>query len=173
MKRTLGFLALMTALNLFAITVGEKPKEATLEKENGGYAKDGSAWNSNSIKEKVYVMFYVDPDEKDANEAFSEALKKKEYRKRGAYGSIAIVNLAATWKPNFIIESLLKSKQKEFPDTIYVKDKNKVLVKEWNLADDSSDIIIFDKNGKVLFYKAGKMSKEDMQKAFTVIEENL
>jgi len=173
MNIKIGLVALMTTLNLFALTIGEKPKEATIEKENGGYVKDGSAWNSNSIKEKVYVMFYVDPDEKDANEAFSQALKKKEYRKKGAYSSIAIVNLAATWKPNFVIESILKGKQKEFPDTIYVKDKNKVLVKEWNLADDSSDIIIFDKNGKVLFYKAGKMSKDDMQKAFTIIEENL
>ncbi len=173
MKLAVGFVALMTTLNLFALTIGEKPKEATIEKENGGYVKDGSAWNSNSIKEKVYVMFYVDPDKKNVNEVFSQALKKKEYRKKGAYGSIAVVNLAATWKPNFVIESILKGKQKEFPDTIYVKDKNKVLVKEWNLADDSSDIIIFDKNGKVLFYKAGKMSEDDMQKAFTIIEENL
>jgi predicted transcriptional regulator len=136
-------------------------------------AKDGSAWNSKSIKDKVYVMFYVDPDEKDLNEAFSDALKAKHYREKGAYGSIAVVNLAATWKPNVIIESLLKSKQKEFPNTIYVKDKKSILVKEWNLADDNSDILIFDKDGTVLFYKAGKMSKDDMQKAFTIIEEHL
>jgi predicted transcriptional regulator len=169
----IALITLIAAANLFAITVGEKPKEVVIEKENGGLVKDGSPWNSNMLKDKVYVMFYVDPDEKDVNEDFSQALKTKEYRKKGDFGSLAVINLAATWKPNFIIESILKGKQKEFPKTIYVKDKKSVLVHEWNLADDNSDIIIFDKNSKVLFYKAGKMNDEDMQKAFKLIEENI
>jgi predicted transcriptional regulator len=173
MKIKVMLIALITAANLFAITVGEKPKEVVIEKENGGLVKDGSPWNSNMLKDKVYVMFYVDPDEKDLNEDFSQALKAKEYRKKGDFGSLAVINLAATWKPNFIIESILKGKQKEFPKTIYVKDKKSVLVNEWNLADDNSDIIIFDKSGKVLFYKAGKMDDEDMKKAFELIEENI
>jgi len=159
-------------VSLSALTVGEVPKAVTLSGENGGMAKDGAPWSSTSIKDKVYVMFYVDPDEKDLNSDFSDALKAKKYD-RANYGSIAVVNLAATWKPNFIIEKLLKSKQEKFPDTIYVKDKNSLLVKEWEVADNNSDIIIFDKNGKVIFYKAGKMSKDDMQKAFQLIEENL
>jgi len=173
MKIKLGLVALLATLNLWAVTVGEKPKEVVITGDNGGMAKDGAAWNSSSIKDKVYVMFYVDPDEKDLNEHFSDALKAKKYREKGDYGSIAVVNLAATWKPNVIIESLLKSKQKEFPETIYVKDKNSVLVKEWSLADDNNDIVIFDKDGTVLFYKAGKMSDDDMQKAFTIIEEHI
>ena len=173
MKKTVTILALLASLNLWAISVGDKPKEVTISGDNGGMAKDGSAWSSKSIQDKVYVMFYVDPDKKDLNEAFSDALKAKKYREKGSYGSIAVVNLAATWKPNVIIESLLKSKQKEFPETIYVKDKNSVLVKEWELADDNSDIIIFDKDGTVLFYKAGKMQDADMQKAFAIIEEHI
>jgi hypothetical protein len=173
MKLKMGLVALLAALNLWAINVGEKPKEVVISEDNGGMAKDGSPWNSKSLKDKVYVMFYVDPDEKDLNEGFSDALRAKKYREKGAYGSIAVVNLAATWKPNVIIESLLKSKQKEFPETIYVKDKNSVLVKEWNLDDDNSDIIIFDKDGTVLFYKAGKMSDDDMQEAFAIIEEHI
>ena len=173
MKLKMGLAALLAALNLWAINVGEKPKEVIISPENGGMVKDATAWNSSMLKEKVYVMFYVDPDEKDANEAFSKELKKKEYRKKGAYGSIAIVNLAATWKPDFVIESILKSKQDEFPETIYVKDKNKILVKEWEIEDDASNILIFDKNGKLLFYKSGKMSDDDMQQAFKVIEDNI
>ncbi len=165
-------LSLLTVANLFGITVGEKPKNITIEGENGGLASDGSAWNSSSIKEKVYVLFYVDPDEKDTNSHFSQKLKAKKYD-RSNYGSIAIVNLAATWKPNFIIESLLKEKQEKFPDTIYVKDKNSVLVNEWSLADDNSDILIFSKEGNLLFYKAGAMSDEDIQKALRLIEANL
>lgn len=173
MKLKLLMLALLTTLNLEAINVGEIPKNVIIEANNGGLVEDGSAWNSSIIKNKVYVVFYVDPDEKDVNEHFSQALKKKDYRSKGAFGSMAIINLAATWKPNFIIEKILKSKQKEFPKTLYVKDKNSVLVKEWNLADDASDILIFDKRGKLLFSKSGAMSEDDMKKAFNLIEENL
>ncbi len=173
MKIKMGLVALLATMNLFAVTVGEKPKNVIISDENGGLVKDGKAWSSDMLQDKVYVMFYVDPDEKDVNEEFSQALKKKEYRKKGAFGSIAIINLAATWKPNFIIESILKGKQKEFPKTIYVKDKNKILVKEWAVGDDASNILIFDKNGTLLFYKSGKMDADDTQKAFQLIEENL
>ncbi len=166
-------LALLAAINLYAININEKPKEVTIDGENGGLVKDGKAWNSNMLKEKVYVVFYVDPDEKDVNEEFSQALKAKDYRSRGEFGSMAIINMAATWKPNFAINIILKGKQKEFPKTIYVKDKNKVLVKEWGVGDDASNILIFSKDGTLLFYKSGKMSQKDTQKAFSIIEANL
>ncbi len=172
MKLKLLIVSLLATLNLYAVTVGEKPKEVIIDTDNGGLVK-GGAWDSSMLKEKVYVLFYVDPDKKDVNEAFSQALKKKDYRSKGAFGSIAIINMAATWKPNFAINMILKGKQKEFPKTIYVKDNNKILVKEWKLGDDASNIVIFDKNGKVLFYKSGKMGQKEQQKAFQLIEENI
>jgi len=173
MKLQKILLALLVTLNLSALTLGEVPKNITIEGENGGLVEDGSMWNSSMIKDKVYMMFYVDPDEKDTNSHYSAALKEKDYSKRGDFSSIAIINLAATWKPNFVIESILKSKQEEFPNTLYVKDKSSVLVHEWEVADDASNIIIFSKDGRVLFYKSGAMSEEDMQKSFKIIEENI
>ena len=172
MKLRATLLTLALSLNIWAIDTGTVPKTVEISGDNGGLVKDGSAWSSSSIKDKVYVMFYVDPDEKDTNEHFSKALKANKYDK-SKFGSIAVINLAATWKPNFVIEQILKGKQKEYPDTIYVKDKNSVLVKEWDVADDASDILLFDKDGTLLFYKAGKMEQEDMQKVFKLIEEHI
>ena len=172
MKIKMGLVALLATLNVYAVTVGQTPKNVTISGDKGGLVK-GGAWNSNMLKDKVYVMFYVDPDEKDVNEDFIQALKKKDYRSQGDYASIAIINMAATWKPDFAIEMILKGKQKEFPKTIYVKDKDKVLVKEWDLGDDASNVLIFDKNGKVLFYKSGKVDDKEAQKAFRLIEENI
>jgi hypothetical protein len=173
MKLKLLAVALLATINLYAININEKPKEVTISGDNGGLVKDSKAWSSNMLKDKVYVVFYVDPDEKDVNEEFSQALKAKEYRKKGAFGSMAIINMAATWKPDFAINIILKGKQKEFPKTIYVKDKKSVLVKEWGLKDNASDILIFSKDGTLLFYHAGKMGTKDTQKAFDIIEENL
>ena len=172
MKIKTILLSTLISLNLWAITVGEVPNEVTIEGDNGGMVLDGSSWNSSSVKDKVYVMFYVDPDEKDTNNEFSTTLKEKKYD-RSNYGSLAVINLAATWKPNFIIESILKDKQEEFPDTIYVKDKNSVLVNEWKVEDDASNILIFSKESKLLFYKSGKMSEEDIKNAIKIIEENI
>ncbi len=172
MKIKIALLSALIALNLSAVTVGEVPSQVIIENDNGGMVQDGSAWNSSSITDKVYVMFYVDPDEKDTNNEFSATLKEKKYD-RSNYGSLAVINLAATWKPNFIIESILKDKQEEFPDTIYVKDKNSVLVNEWKIDDDASNILIFSKGGEILFYKSGKMSEEDIRNALKIIEDNL
>ena len=172
MKIKIALLSAVMALNLSAVTVGQAPSKVIIENDNGGMVLDGSAWSSSTIQGKIYVMFYVDPDEKDTNSHFSKALKEKKYD-RSNYGSLAVINLAATWKPNFVIESILESKQEEFPDTIYVKDKNSVLVNEWKIDDDASNILIFSKSGEVLFYKSGKMSEEDMQKSFKIIEDNL
>ena len=172
MKIKILALSALITLNLSAITIGEVPSSVVIDGDNGGMVLDGSAWNSSTIADKVYVMFYVDPDEKDTNNEFSATLKEKKYD-RNNYGSIAVINLAATWKPNFVIESILEGKQEEFPDTIYIKDKNSVLVNEWKVEDDASNIVIFSKSGTVLFYKSGKMSEEDIKNALKIIEENL
>ena len=172
MKIKILALTALMSLNLWAITVGKVPSKVIIENDNGGMVIDGSAWSSSTIQGKVYVMFYVDPDEKDVNSEFSSTLKKKKYD-RANYGSLAVINLAATWKPNFIIESILKDKQEEFPDTIYVKDKNSVLVNEWEVKDNTSNILIFSKRGELLFYKSGKMSEEDISSAIQIIENNL
>ena len=169
--KTVLLMTLLT-LNLSALTIGEVPKLVTIEGGDGGLVKDGSIWNSSSIKDKAIIMYYVDPDKEDTNSHFTARLKEKGYNK-DRYGMIAIINLAASWKPNFIIEQILKSTQKKFPHIIYVKDKKSVLVNEWGLDDDASDIILFSKTGEVLFYKSGKMSEEDMQEAFKIIEENI
>jgi len=162
---------LLSNILLFALNIGEIPKKIILSGKNGGLI-NGSAWDSSMIREKIYVLFYVDPDKKSDNEKFLEALEKKKYNPK-KFGSIAIINLKATWLPNFAIEKKLKTKQKEFPNKIYVKDKNKFLVKNWQLADNSSNVLIFDKSGKLIYQHIGKMNNNDIKKAFSLIKKHI
>ncbi len=163
-KFLLGFMFLVFELS--ALELGQIPKTVTLD------SADGSKWNSDMLKDKIHVLFYVDPDKKDVNNDFSEALKTKKFPS-DKYRSVAIVNLAATWLPNVVIESKLKQKQKKFPNALYIKDKTKVLVKEWGLKDDASNIVIFDKNAKVLYMKSGKLNKVEIDEVLGLIEEKL
>jgi len=157
--------------SVMAIELGKVPSSVSISGKNGGKI-DGTAWSSSMLKGKIYILFYVDPDKKELNQALAHTLKNKHYDRSKA-DSIAVINLAATWLPNAILEPMLKKKQKEFPDTLYVKDKKKVLVKKWHLADDNNDILIFDKKGKLIYKKFGKLSAAEIKKVITLIEKNL
>jgi len=160
-----------SSMTLLALTTGEVPPKVVISEKNGGYL-DGTAWNSSMLKNKLYVLFYVDPDEKDTNNKFSEALKAKHYD-LNYFGTVAVINLAATWLPNVMIESKLKEKQKEYANTIYVKDKSKVLVKEWQLQDDNSDVLVFNKNGELIYSYSGQLDSSEITKVLSIIDRNL
>ena len=172
MKYKLLLIFYTLALNSFAITLNTIPKEIILKNDTGGLIKNGSAWSSLMIKDKVSILFYVDPDEKDTNSHFTKILKQQHFP-LDKFRSIAVINLAATWKPNFIIKSVLEKKQKEFPNTLYVEDKKSIFVKQWDLKDDSSEVLIFNKDGKIIFYNSGKMTYTNITKAITIIKKNL
>jgi uncharacterized protein len=173
MKNRLTSLALLLTLTFSsqALELNTIPKTVVLDGDNGGKVTDES-FSTAEIKDKVFIMFYVDPDEKDTNEEFSQALKAESFD-RSKFASLAVINLAATWKPNFVIESILKSKQEEFPHTIYAKDKESVFVKEWDLEDDNSDILVFNQKGEVIFYHAGKVDEKMTQDVIALIKSNL
>jgi YtfJ family uncharacterized protein len=164
-------LILLCASALSALTPGTPPPEVTLSGDGGGTV-DGKSWSSSSLRGKVHILFYVDPDEKDANNALSEALKAKHFD-RSRYGSVAVINMAASWLPNFVIASSLRSKQERYPDTLYVKDKKRLLVKAWGIADDSSDILLFDREGNLLYLHNGRVDEEEIGTIITLIEEHL
>jgi hypothetical protein len=164
-------LLLLAHTSAFALTVGKVAAQVKIGEDDGGKV-NGAAWSSTELTGKVTVFFYVDPDEKDLNNALADALKKEKFTHKD-YQSIAVINMAATWAPNFAIESKLKDKQKEFPTTIYVKDKNKILVKKWNLGDDNNVFVLFDKEGKVLFHRDGKVDKAEIDKIISLIKANL
>jgi len=165
------FLLLLSALSLAALELGMPLPEITLSGDEGGRL-DGTAWSSSELEGKVQLLFYVDPDEKDLNNDFSDAIKAEAFD-RSRFASVAIINMAATWKPNFAINAALKKKQQKFKKTLYLRDMDKKLVSEWGLADNDSYVILFDKNGLVLFYHAGKIDAAMTQKVIQLIKEQM
>lgn len=154
-----------------AIELGEIPPKVELKEKLGG-RMDGTPWSSAELQGKVYVLFYVDPDEKDTNNEASDALDREKFPSE-KFQSVGIINMAATWLPNFAISSALKDKQTRYPKTIYVRDYKKVLVNVWKVADDSSNVLAFDKKGKLIFRKDGKLTAEEIQTLIKVIRDHL
>ena len=154
-----------------AIELGEVPPKVELREKLGGRL-DGKPWSSEELQGKVHVLFYVDPDEKDTNNDASEALDREKFSS-DKFQSVGIINMAATWLPNFAISSAIKDKQKRYTTTIYVRDYKRVLVSAWKIADDSSNVLAFDRKGKLIFRKDGKLTAEEIQTLIKVIHDHL
>ncbi len=169
----LVFLCLSSQVFSNPLTVGQPASVIKLEGDEGGRVT-GEPWSSDEIVKlgKVVSVFYIDPEEKKLNEAVEEAYEKEKFPFE-KHGSIAIINMAAAWYPNSMINNMLQKKQEKFPRTTYVRDIHKKMVKEWGLQDDSVNLTIFDKTGKVLYTKKGQMSPEEISDLMKLIRANL
>ena len=157
---------------LAELPIGEIPPKVVLKDDLGGRL-DGTPWSSEElVSGKVIVLFYVDPDESELNNHVSDALKAENYPKE-KYGSIGMANMAATWLPNFVINMKLKSKQEQYKSTVYVKDLDKTLVKKWGLSDDNSDVVLFGKDGSVLYSVDGKFTDTQVREIVKLVWDNL
>ena len=96
---------------------------------------------------KVLLVNYVDPDEADINEHFTEAVKKALDEGRlsnETYKGIGIADCAATWKPNFLIRKIAGKKAEKYNTTILF-DYNAQLRTAWGLAKDTGNAVLLDK----------------------------
>ena len=163
--------SLFVSMMLHAVNVGEVLPPVVLDKDNGGDSKD-NAWHSKNLQGKVHVLLYMDPDEREGVKSFTDTLNSKKYAK-SKYSTVTIVNLAATWMPDSILQSKLSKKQKELQNTEFVFDKTKYFVKKWQMKDDASNVLVLDKDMKVLYQKSGTLSNKDEKKILAIVEKQI
>ncbi len=154
-----------------AVDVGEKLPTLMLDGKHGATSSK-KAWSSKSLEGKVHVIIYMDPDKRKEGMPFLDKLNAKDFDE-DAYSTIAIVNLAATWMPDAILETMLSKKQKELKNTEFIFDKDKYLVKKWHFDDDASNVLVCDKRAKVLYKKSGKLSSSDMDNIMDLIAKHI
>jgi predicted transcriptional regulator len=156
--------------SLFSLELNKQPPLVVLSDKNGGYIS-GGAWSSDSLKGKVNLVLYMDPDQRKLSQKLIDTIKQSNFNNN--FKMVAIVNLKATWLPDFAIEKKLKSKQKELKNTVYVKDKTKYMVRSWGLKDDDVNELLFNKQGKLIYQHSGKITQQDLDKLVSLIQANL
>ncbi len=167
-KVSFSILFVLLSVGLFAgLPVGQNAPLLKLSGDAGGRVDD-TAWSSSELVGKVWVVVHADPDESELNNAATEALKAEDFD-LDYYGSVALINMAATWKPNFAINMILTGKQKDYPSTVYVRDNNNLVGEKWGLANDSNNMVVFDPTGKVIFSVDGQVSDNDIKKMIAMI----
>ena len=153
------------------IRLGQRLPPVLLEEDSGGQL-DGSLWHSDSLKERLHILMYVDPDEVKVNTHVENALSQQDFDPERVR-SVAVINMAATWKPNFAIDVILKGKQEKFPNTLYVRDLQGELVKKWGLIDDSYHVLLVGIKGEVLFSAGDALSEAQVTELISIITETL
>jgi len=151
------------------LKVGDKASDFNLKDSTGKeYFLDHP-----QFKGKVLYIAYVDPDEKDTNNHVEDALKKE--RESGGldktrYEGFGIVNLKASLMPNFLLKAAIKSKQEKTGATI-ILDPDYTILNQWGLKNDSSDIVVLDKERICRYVYSGKLPQEELVKMIQIIKE--
>jgi len=165
-------LASSSAFAAYKLEVGSSLPRLTISDTHGGIVKDGGSWDSQSMKDALTFIVYVDPDDSELNDALVERLREEKFPEEH-FRSVAIINMAATWKPNVIIMKVLKGKQETFPRTTYVFDKDRFASKNWGLTPEGYHVLLVDRDGSVLFEKAGKVEKNEIETFINLIRSKI
>ena len=126
----------------------------------------GNVYTMESWSGKVLLVNYVDPDKKDLNEHFTDAMKKAKDDDRLTdenYKGIGIADCAATWKPNFAIRAIAAKKAKKYKTTILF-DYKASLRESWGLKKDTANAILLDKNRICRAIVRGRVPDDQVEK---------
>ena len=125
---------------------------------------EGKDFSMASWDGKVLLVTYVDPDESDLNDHFTDAMKKAKDQgllMDESYKGIGIADCKATWKPDVLIRSIAGSKAKKYNTTILF-DYDATLRAAWGLDIDTSNVILLDKNRVVQVIVRGKVPESEV-----------
>lgn len=142
------------------LKVGDKAPDFAFED------KDEKVFTNKTWAGKVLLVNYVDPDEKDLNEHFTDAMKKAKddgLLFDESYKGIGIVDFAASWKPDFLIRSFAADKAKKY-NTIILFDYDAVMRESWGLKADTANAILLDKKGVVQYISMGRVPDEEVDR---------
>jgi hypothetical protein len=118
---------------------------------------------------KPVVVFYTDPDCKDINDPLSNAIKEGGFKDKIA--GIGISNCDDSWIPLSLIRKGAMKKEKQFPGSVLLLDRDKFLVREWTLGNcnNLSLVIVIGQDMKVKYLRYINSEEESVQSIPEVI----
>lgn len=159
--------AIETGQTIPAISIEDKG-ELVIEEGKVVYAD----WSSDSLTGKVHVLQYMAGrmSASKVNEPFTDALEKLELS-LDYQQTTTIINLDdSMFGTSGFVNSELKSNKKKYPFSTIVADKRGTGASRWQLDEASSAIAVLSPAGKVLFFKDGALSTEEIDRVIALIQ---
>lgn len=147
------------------------------------FVKDGGIeykpWSSHELKGRVATIYHLAARNgiEDINKQYIDALikaKLPEKLPQSKYKTTTILNTNdALWGTAGIAAGKFEKSQKKYAYAFHVSDKEGVAQRIWGLEKKNSAVIVLDKEGNILFFKEGKLSNEEIDKAVSLIKKEL
>jgi YtfJ family uncharacterized protein len=132
-------------------------------------------WNSAQLTGKVRVVQHIAgrTSAKEKNATLVEAIKAAKFP-HDRYQTTTIVNTDdAIPGSGMFVRSSLESNKKLYPWSQFIVDDNGITRKAWQLEEESSAIIVLDKEGRVEWVKDGALTQEDVQQVIALLHKLL
>ncbi|WP_440885604.1 YtfJ family protein [Vibrio campbellii] len=174
------FLALAPGLALaHNLSVGESVPAAKVD-TYGEIVLQGEGvayqpWTTQQMLGKVRVIHAIAgrSSSKAMNAPLMTALTEAKFPE-DAYQTTTIINQDdAVWGTGSFVKSSAQDSKQEFPWSSMVLDENGVVANSWALQEESSAIIVQDKQGKILFIKEGALSTDEINQVLGLIKQNI
>jgi len=132
-------------------------------------------WNSSQLAGKVRVVQHIAgrTSAKEKNAALIEAIKAAKFP-HDKYQTTTIVNTDdAIPGSGMFVRSSLESNKKLYPWSQFIVDSNGVVRNAWQLDEESSAIIVLDKNGRIEWAKDGALTQDEVQQVIALLHKLL
>jgi len=133
------------------------------------------SWNSAQLVGKVHVVQHIAgrSSAKEKNATLIEAIKSAKLP-HDRYQTTTIVNTDdAIPGSGMFVRSSIESNKQLYPWSQFIVDSNGVVRKAWQLNEESSAIVVLDKDGRVQWAKDGALSQEEVQQVVALLHKLL
>ncbi|MGF1721558.1 YtfJ family protein [Vibrio kyushuensis] len=165
--------------NAHNISLGEPVNDVEVKKHGEIILTDGETsfqpWNNQAMLGKVRVIQAIAGrgSSKELNAPLMAAITAAKFPE-DAYQTTTIINQDdAMWGTGSIVKSKAQNSKKEFPWSSMVLDADGAVAEAWGLKEESSAIIVQDKDGVVVFVQEGALDESKVESILTLIRGQL
>lgn len=136
---------------------------------------DYQPWKSQQLIGKVRTIQHIAgrSSAKELNNPLIEAIKQAKLP-HDTYQTTTIINTDdAIFGTGVFVKNSVEDSKKEFPYSQFIVDSDGVVKSAWELSPENSAIIILNKQGKVLFFKEGALSQQEVDKVLGLLVSEL
>lgn len=132
-------------------------------------------WNSDSMNGKVYIFEYLAARSgiDDIHRSFYEKIKVTDFP-AATVGIIKVVNSNdAMWGTSGLVPAEIRKNKLQLPEDRLVIDAQGIGLKQWDLQKKNAAIAILDQQGRVLFFKEGSMTNDEIAAGIAAIQQQI
>jgi len=132
-------------------------------------------WNSSQLAGKVRVLQHIAgrTAAKEKNATLIEAIKAAKLP-HDRYQTTTIVNTDdAIPGSGVFVRSSIESNKQLYPWSQFIVDGNGLARKAWQLQEESSAIVVLDKDGRVQWAKDGALTQDEVQQVVALLHKLL